>query len=436
MVEQKIDYFTRRELLSKKVQKNSVIILASSSPKNRNSDSNYPFRQNSNFLYLSGYEESDSVLVLRPEDKEKFIIFCRDRNPNSEQWDGLRSGQEGAVKDIGADNAFSISKIDQLMPSLIEGKKNIYFSMSSPQGLNGKIRKWVNEIRKNTRAGSECPLNLISLDSILDEMRLKKSKEEINLMKRAAEITSLAHSDAMQKVSPGMFEYELEAEYLYSFMKGGARFPAYNSIVGGGNNACILHYSDNKNFLEDGDLVLVDAGCEFKNYASDVTRTFPVNGKFSNEQKIIYKLVLKAHKEALEEVKPGNSFINVHEKSVEVITEGLVSLGLLKGKIPNLIKEGVYLKYYMHRVGHWLGMDVHDVGNYKVDGEWRSLEEGMVLTIEPGIYILDSLSEVDKKWLGIGIRIEDDILVTKKGNEVLSSKAPREVDEIEALMGS
>ncbi len=436
MSEEKINYVKRREHLFGKIEEDSVVIVASSTVKKRNSNSNFPFRQDSNFFYLSGYNEPESLLVLRPEEKEKYILFCRERDASLEQWEGLRSGQKGAIEKYKADASYSITKLDELMPSLIEGKKNIYYSMSSPNGLNNKIKKWVDEIRKNTRGGSECPVNLISLDSITDEMRLIKSKEELSLIRRACEITSLAHKNAMQKVSPGIFEYELEAEYLYYFMQGGARSPAYNSIVGGGNNACILHYTENNSILQDGSLVLVDAGCEFQHYASDVTRTFPVNGRFSVEQREIYEVVLEAHTEALKEVKPGNPYINVHNRSIEVITEGLISLGLLQGKATELIKNGEFSKYYMHRVGHWLGMDVHDVGNYKVDGDWRRLEEGMVLTIEPGIYIPESIGQVDKRWLGIGVRIEDDVLVTADGNEILTSIAPREYEDIESLMSS
>tara|TARA_B100000470_G_C19763096_1_gene379330 strand:- start:551 stop:1357 length:807 start_codon:yes stop_codon:yes gene_type:complete len=265
-------------------------------------------------------------------------------------------------------------------------------------------------------------------------MRLIKNFEELDIMKEAAKITAEAHCDAMRAVKPGMFEYQLEAEYLHTFMKRGSRSPAYNSIVGGGNNACILHYNENKDQLKEGDLVLVDAGCEYQNYASDVTRTFPVGGKFTEEQTAIYEIVLNAHSKALDEIKPGKPWICAHEASIKAITEGLLELGILKGKLDKLIEEEAYSKFYMHRIGHWLGMDVHDVGNYKVDGNWRALEEGMVLTVEPGIYILDSIKEVDPKWLGIGIRIEDDVVVTKNGNEILTSGVPREIKHIEALM--
>ena len=370
--------------------------------------------------------------MIRPNsDKEKFIIFCRDRDPLREQWDGFRTGQEGAVQQYGADNAYSINSLDQMMPDLLAGVKNIYFSMSAPCGVDIKISHWMEDIRKNTRAGAEPPNNLLSLDSILHEMRLIKEDHEMNLMKKAADITTEAHIRAMQAVTPGMYEYQLEAEYLYAFNKNGARSPAYNSIVGGGNNSCILHYVENNDELKDGDLVLVDAGCEYQYYASDVTRTFPVNGKFSPEQKEIYSIVLEAHRQSMEQAKPGNKWNLMHEKSVEVIVEGLLELGLLKGTKEQVIEKGDYSKFYMHRIGHWLGMDVHDVGGYKQDGDWRELEKGMVMTVEPGIYILDSLEDVDDKWKGIGVRIEDDIVITDSGFEVLTPNVPRTIEEVE-----
>ena len=428
----KNNFSERRLQLSNKVLDDSAIIVASALVKSRISDTDYAYRQDSNFYYLSGYEEPDSLILIRPNhDKEKFIIFCRDRDPLREQWDGFRTGQDGAIQEYQADNAYSINSIDQMMPELLAGVKNIYFSMSAPCGVDLKISKWVEDIRKNTRAGAEPPHNLLSLDSILHEMRLIKEDYEMDLMKQAADITTEAHIRAMQAVTPGMFEYQLEAEYLYAFNKNGARSAAYNSIVGGGNNSCILHYVENNAELKDGDLVLVDAGCEYKYYASDVTRTFPVNGKFSPEQKEIYSIVLEAHKQSMEQAKPGNKWNLMHEKSVEVIVEGLLDLGLLKGTKDQVIENGDYSKFYMHRIGHWLGMDVHDVGGYKQDGDWRDLEKGMVMTIEPGIYILDSLEDVDDKWKGIGVRIEDDIVVTESGFEVLTPNVPRTVEEVE-----
>tara|TARA_B100001079_G_C16390825_1_gene506734 strand:- start:165 stop:1469 length:1305 start_codon:yes stop_codon:yes gene_type:complete len=428
----KNNFSERRLQLSNKVLDDSAIIVASALVKSRISDTDYAYRQDSNFYYLSGYEEPDSLILIRPNhDKEKFIIFCRDRDPLREQWDGFRTGQDGAIQEYQADNAYSINSIDQMMPELLAGVKNIYFSMSAPCGVDLKISQWVEDIRKNTRAGAEPPHNLLSLDSILHEMRLIKEDHEMDLMKQAADITTEAHIRAMQAVTPGMYEYQLEAEYLYAFNKNGARSPAYNSIVGGGNNSCILHYVENNAELKDGDLVLVDAGCEYKYYASDVTRTFPVNGKFSPEQKEIYSIVLEAHKQSMEQAKPGNKWNLMHEKSVEVIVEGLLDLGLLKGTKEQVIENGDYSKFYMHRIGHWLGMDVHDVGGYKQDGDWRDLEKGMVMTIEPGIYILDSLEDVDDKWKGIGVRIEDDIVVTESGFEVLTPNVPRTIEEVE-----
>ncbi len=437
MLDKQFNFSERRSELSKKVLDDSAIIVASSPVKSRISDTDYLYRQDSNFYYLSGYEEPESILLIRPyAKKDNFIIFCRDRDPLKEQWDGFRSGQTGAVQDFGADKSLSISSVDSLMPELLEGAKNIYYSMSSPCGLDQRINTWVDQIRINTRAGAEPPQNLLSLDSVIHEMRLLKSDEEIEVMKQAAEITTEAHIRAMKAVKPGMFEYQLEAEYLYAFNKNGARAPAYNSIVGGGNNACILHYVENNSELKDGDVVLVDAGCEYKYYASDVTRTFPVNGSFTEEQKQIYSVVLEAHKQSMDQLKPGNKWNLAHEKSVEVIVEGLIDLGIIKSSKKEAIDTGEYSKYYMHRIGHWLGMDVHDVGSYKKDGDWRDLEPGMVMTIEPGIYILDSLEGVEDKWKGIGVRIEDDVMVTKKGFEVLTPDIPRSIEEVESTVQS
>ena len=428
----KNNFSERRSNLAHKVLDDSAIIVASASVKSRISDTDYAYIQDRNFYNLSGYEERESLILIRPNHaNEKFIIFCRDRDPLREQWDGFRTGQEGAISEYGADASYSINSVDQLMPELLKGSKNIYFSMSSPCGIDSKINHWIEDIRKNMRAGAEPPENLLSLDSILHEMRLIKEDHELDIMKHAADITTEAHIRAMQAVTPGMFEYQLEAEYLYAFNKNGARSPAYNSIVGGGNNSCILHYVENNAELKDGDLVLVDAGCEYQYYASDVTRTFPVNGKFSPEQKEIYTIVLEAHKQSIEQAQPGNKWNLMHEKSVEVLVEGLLSLGLLNGSKEENIEKGLYSKFYMHRIGHWLGMDVHDVGAYKKDGDWRELEKGMVMTIEPGIYILDSLKDVDDKWKGIGVRIEDNIVINDSGNEFLTPDVPRTIEEVE-----
>ena len=322
-----IDFLARRKALSAQVLEDSVIVLASSSPKVRNSDADFPYRQDSSFFYLSGFSEPDSLLVLRPSAKEdKFVMFCRDRDPVREQWDGFRAGQDGAVSQFGADKAYSYSDVNELMPKLMDGAKNVYYSMSSPNGIEAPLSDWITTIRGKTREGSIAPQNLLSLDLMLHEMRLKKSSDEIAIMKKAGSITTDAHIRAMESVRPGMYEYQLEAEYLHTFMQGGARHPAYNSIVGGGNNACILHYVENNALLNDGDLVLVDAGCEYEHYASDVTRTFPVNGKFTEEQKAVYEVVLEAHRQSMAEVNPGNKWNSPHDKSVEVITNGLNDL--------------------------------------------------------------------------------------------------------------
>ena len=435
MTNKQFNFLERRSELSKKVLDDSAIIVASSPVKSRISDTDYLYRQDSNFYYLSGYEEPESILLIRPyAKKDNFIIFCRDRDPLKEQWDGFRSGQKGAVEDFGADKSLSITSVDSLMPELLEGAKNIYYSMSSPCGLDQRINTWVDQIRLNTRAGAEPPQNLLSLDSIIHEMRLLKSDEEIQVMKQAAEITTEAHIRAMKAVKPGMYEYQLEAEYLYAFNKNGARAPAYNSIVGGGNNACILHYVENNSELKDGDVVLVDAGCEYKYYASDVTRTFPVNGSFTEEQKQIYSIVLEAHRQSLDQLQPGNKWNLAHEKSVEVIVEGLIDLGIIKSSKQEAIDKGEYSKFYMHRIGHWLGMDVHDVGEYKIDGEWRVFEPGMVTTVEPGLYFSNNNPGLDPKWWDIGVRIEDDVLVTESGMEVISGGVPKEISKIEDLI--
>ena len=430
----KAEFNARRENLLNSISPDSVIILASSKPKQRVSDTEYSYRQDSNFYYLCGFDEPDSLIVLRSSAREKrFVMFCRDRDPLKEQWDGNRAGKEGLLSDYQVDQAYSISEADKVIPELMEGSKNIYILMSSPCGVDKRVKKWISSIKANTRSGSESPTNILSLDSILDEMRLIKTEKEIEVMRKAADITTEAHINAMKSVKPGMYEYQLEAEYIHTFMKNGARFPAYNSIVGGGNNACILHYIDNNCLLNDNELVLVDAGCEYDYYAADVTRTFPVNGKFSEEQKLIYEIVLEAHRQSMEEMKPGNPWNRVHEKSIEVLSEGLIELGLLNGTKEEVISNGNYSKFYMHKIGHWLGMDVHDVGNYKKDGKWVSFKPGMVMTIEPGIYILDTL-DVDDKWKGIGVRIEDDVLVTESGFEIITPDAPRTVEDIESLM--
>lgn len=433
----KKEFAERRAELMGLMEPDSIAILPAAPVRPRNRDVDYQYRQDSDFYYLTGFAEPEAVLALIPGRKHgECVLFCRERDPAMEIWDGYRAGPEGAIKKYGADDAFPISDLDEILPGLIEGRERVYYAMGSDADFDRKVMEWVNSIRAKVRAGAHPPGEFISLDHLLHDMRLFKSKAEIRMMKRAAEISANAHVRAMEKCHPGMTEYQLEAEFIHEFAREGARHPAYPSIVGGGANGCILHYIENQDVLQDGDLVLIDAGAEFDHYAADITRTFPVNGKFSEPQRQLYEVVLKAQLAAIRMVKPGNHWNQGHDAAVKALTQGLVKLGLLKGKVDELIAEESYRKFYMHRTGHWLGMDVHDVGDYKVAEEWRVLEEGMVLTVEPGLYIAKDDTEVDEQWRGIGIRIEDDVVVTAKGNQVLTKGVPKKVDEIEALMAA
>jgi len=353
-----------------------------------------------------------------------------------ELWHGYRKGPEGVVKDFGMDDGFPIGDIDDILPGLIEGRQHIYYSMGRNANFDQQVMGWVNQIRSQIRIGAKPPGDFIDLDFLLHEQRLFKSAAELRVMRRAAEISAEAHCRAMRECRPGRYEYQLEAAILHEFADKGARSAAYTSIVGGGANACVLHYTENTDKLSDGDLVLIDAGCEYQGYAADITRTFPVNGRFSPEQKALYDLALKAQLAAIKKIKPGNTWNQSHDATVRVITRGLIELGLLKGDEKKLIKDGAYRDFYMHRAGHWIGIDVHDVGDYRVDGKWRQLEPGMVMTIEPGIYVAPNNTKVAKKWRGIGVRVEDDIVVTADGCEVLTVGVPKTTEEIEALMAA
>lgn len=433
----KQEFAERRTELMGLMEPNSIAILPAAPVRARNRDVDYPYRQDSDFYYLTGFAEPEAVLALIPgREHGEYVLFCRERDPAMEIWDGYRAGPEGAIKQYGADDAFPINDLDEILPGLIEGRDRVYYAMGSDSEFDRKVMEWVNTIRAKVRAGAHPPGEFISLDHHLHDMRLYKSKAEIRMMKKAAEISANAHVRAMEKCVPGMMEYQLEAEYIHEFAREGARHPAYPSIVGGGANGCILHYIENSDALKDGDLVLIDAGAEYDHYAADITRTFPVNGKFSEPQKLLYDVVLKAQLAAIKEVKPGNHWNQSHEAAVKVLTRGLIKLGILQGRLEDCIANESYRKYFMHRTGHWLGMDVHDVGDYKVADEWRVLEEGMVLTVEPGLYIGKDDKDVDPQWRGIGIRIEDDVVVTAKGNSVLTKGVPKKVDEIEALMAA
>ena len=431
----KAEFGRRRKNLMAMMDKHTIAIIPGAREVTRSRDTEYPFRQNSDLFYLTGFEEPDAVLVLVPGRRQgQVVLFCRERDPDMELWNGYRLGPEGAVAYLGVDDAFPIDDLDEILPGLIEGTQRIYYSMGHDDVFDQRVMGWVNQIRKLVRTGAAPPADFTDLAFLLHEQRLIKSAAEVRVMRKAGEISAAAHVRAMQECQPGRYEYHLEAAIQHTFAEHGARFPAYNSIVGSGANACVLHYTENASKMRAGDLVLIDAGCEFQGYAADITRTFPVSGQFSTEQRAIYDVVLEAQRAAIAKVRPGNTWNQPHDATVRVITRGLIKLGLLRGKERELIKAEAYRDFYMHRAGHWLGLDVHDVGEYRVDGRWRQLEPGMVLTIEPGIYIAADNTKVPKRWRGIGVRIEDDVVVTEQGCDVLTGDVPKRADEIEALM--
>ncbi|MCZ6537285.1 MAG: aminopeptidase P N-terminal domain-containing protein [Gammaproteobacteria bacterium] len=428
------EFARRRRQLMRMIGSGGIAILPAAPEKIRNRDTIYPFRQDSDFIYLSGFDEPDAVAVLIPgRAHAEYILFCRERDPSRETWDGPRAGPEGAQADHGADDAFPISDIDEILPGLMEHCDRVYYTMGAHPDFDTQVMGWFDGLRNRGQGDGLMPQEFIALDHLLHDMRLYKSRGEIGAMRKAARIAAAAHKKLMAACRPGIMEYELEAELLHEFKRNGCE-TAYQPIVGSGPNSCVLHYVKNDRRMEDGEMLLVDAGCEYRGYASDVTRSMPVNGRFSSEQKAIYQIVLDAQKAAIEKVSPRCHWNEPHDAAVRTITRGLVKLGLLKGRVPALIKATAYKKFFMHRTGHWLGMDVHDVGDYRVGDEWRHLEPGMVMTVEPGIYIPPGIKGVAKKWWGIGVRIEDDILVTKDGCEVLSRDVPREIADIEALM--
>jgi Xaa-Pro aminopeptidase len=429
------DFKQRRRQLMQRMKKKSVALLASAPASIRNRDTEYPYRQHSDFFYLTGFNEPDSVAVFAPGRKQgEFVLFCREFDPQKAIWTGKHAGLEGARETFGADEAFPITELDKHLPGMLENRDRVYFPIGHDPGLDRHVMAAVNDVRSRARTGVQAPYEFVALEHELHEQRLFKAPAEIRLMRKAAEVSVLAHKRAMRACKPGRHEYEIEAELLHEFALHGLRSPAYPCIVAGGGNACVLHYTENSARLEDGDLLLIDAGAECGNYAADITRTFPVSGKFSESQRLIYELVLDAQYAAIEEVRPGRRWIDPHEAAVKVLTKGLVKLGLLEGKVSRLIKDEAYKKFYMHRTGHWLGMDVHDVGLYMIDGEWRELEPDMVLTVEPGLYIAPDCTDVDPRWRGIGVRIEDDALVTRDGCEILTAGLPKAVADIEAFM--
>ncbi|WP_020395873.1 Xaa-Pro aminopeptidase [Thiolinea disciformis] len=438
-------YAARRRVLMDKLGKQGVAIVKSAAVLIRNRDADFPFRQDSDFWYLTGFNEPEAVAVFIPEREEgEFILFCQPRDPAMERWTGRRAGVEGVVADYGADQAFVIGELDKRLPNLISGRSEIHYRLGTDEGLDQQVMSWINVLRRQVRNGIPAPTTLKMLDVILHDMRLFKAPEEVAMMRYAAQTSARAHTKAMQICRPQMNEFQIEAELVREFRVDGM-VPAYNSIVGAGENGCILHYVENNCPLKAGDLLLIDAAGEHQGYASDITRTFPVSGKFSPEQRALYQVVLDAQKAAIAAVKPGNTWDDPHQAAVRALTSGLVALGLLQGSVEELMKdppppadgekasEAPYRQFYMHKTGHWLGLDVHDVGEYKMNGEWRILETGMVLTVEPGLYISPA-DNVDPKWWNIGIRIEDDVLVTHDGCEILTSGVVKEIHDIEALM--
>jgi Xaa-Pro aminopeptidase len=428
------DFARRRRQLMRIMGRDCIAIVPAAPVRQRNNDVHYHYRQDSDFFYLTGFPEPEAVAVLLPgREHGEYVLFVRDRDPLRETWDGRRAGPGGAVERHGADDAFPISDIDEILPGLLENRTKVYYAMGTHPEFDQRVLGWLQVLRNQARNGKHPPQEMVALDHVLHDMRLYKSRAEQALMRRAGRIAAQGHVRAMGMTRPGVYEYQVMAELVHEFGRHNADI-SYHPIVGGGANSCILHYHENDAPLRDGDLLLVDAGCEYQLYASDITRTWPVNGRFTPTQRAVYDLVLKAQYAAIEKVRPGNHWNEPHDAAVHVITAGLVELGLLKGRTAQLIKDGAYKRFFMHRTGHWLGMDVHDVGDYKVGDEWRVLEPGMVMTVEPGIYIPAGSKGVPKRFWDIGVRIEDDVLVTRDGCEVLTDDVPRRADEIEALM--
>lgn len=432
---QAAEFAKRRRHLLDLIGDDGIAVLPSAPERVRTRDIHYPYRPDSDFYYLTGFAEPESVAVLRPGGPHgEFVLFCRERDPEREIWDGARVGPDDAVTQYHANDAYPISDIDDILPGMLERSERVYYSMGIAPEFDHRLLGWINDLNTNRQRG-HAPSEIVALDHLLHEMRLFKTRSELRSMRRAAKIAVAAHLRAMRACVPGMMEYELEAEYLHEFRREGARY-SYLPIVAGGVNACVLHYQSNNQMLRDGDLVLVDAGCELGMYASDITRTFPVNGEFNKAQRELYEIVLGANQAATRAVVAGNHWNDPHDAAVRIVTRGLRDVGILKGRLPTLIREEAYRPYFMHRTGHWLGMDVHDVGDYKIDDAWRLLEPGMVLTIEPGIYVSPQARGIAKQWKGIGIRIEDDVAVTRSGPDVLTSGLPSAVDEIETHMSA
>ena len=424
----------RRQQLMQAAGEGSILILPAAPERVRSRDTYYPYRQDSDFWYLTGCDEPEAVLALVPGRKHgEAILFCRERDLEREAWDGARMGPERAIAVLGLDDAYPIADIDDILPGLLEGRRRVHYHLGRDADFDLKLIGWINRVRAQVRQGAQPPQEFLELGHLLDELRVFKSADELRLMQQAAEISVEAHRAAMRAARVGMHEFELQAELEYVFRKHGAQ-PAYASIVGSGANACVLHYRDNAAKCRDGELVLIDAGAEYAGYAADITRTFPANGRFSKPQRALHTLVCAAQAAALAQARPGVPYEAGHDAAVATLAEGLLSLGLLKGRLEKVIANGDYKRFYRHKTGHWLGLDVHDVGEYRIDGASRLLEPGMVFTIEPGVYIPPDDTSVAAQWRGIGIRIEDDVLITREGHRVLTAALERSAEDVEGLM--
>ena len=410
-----------------------IAVIPTAPERVRNRDSHYPYRFDSYFYYLTGFREPDAVLVVVAGAAPRSILFCRERDREREVWDGFRHGPEQARVAFGFDEAYAIGSLDARMPELLADRAAVHCHLGDDTAWDARVIAWVNQVRAKARSGIAAPREMRDIHAPLDEMRLIKRPEEIATMRRAAAISAQAHQRAMRAARAGRAEYEIEAEIVHEFRRHGAEAPAYTPIVAAGEHACVLHYVSNAGMLQDGDLLLVDAGCELEGYASDITRTFPVNGSFSGPQRDIYELVLAAQAAAIATVRPGNAWNMPHDAAVRVLTQGMIDLGLLQGTVDGALETEAYRKFYMHRTGHWLGLDVHDAGDYKRNGAWRMLEPGMVLTVEPGCYVRAGDGVADR-FANIGVRIEDDVVVTAAGCDVLSAAAPKQISDIQALM--
>ena len=430
-----LEYKKRRNKLSRLIGKDSIAILPTAPYKNRSRDTYYPYRPDSDFFYFTGFSEPDALMILAPGRPEgEFILLVRPKDPLKEIWDGHMEGLIGAKRNFGANQSYKIEDLIKVLAEVFPNRQKIFYTLGNQNDYDKKVIDTFNQVKANQRRGGVVPTEVVSLEPLIHDMRLVKSREEISRMKESARISVEAHYKVMDECKDGVYEYQIQASINHQFGQYGA-VPAYDSIVASGHNACTLHYIDNKDVLKSGDLLLTDAGCEHQMYAADITRTVPVSGTFNEEQKAIYSIVLDTQKKAIESVKPGQTFENIQNDAITNITKGLRKLGLLSGSLQSLIKNEAYKDFYMHGIGHWLGMDVHDVGAYMSNaGKSKKFVPGMVLTIEPGIYISKKNKKVQKSWRGIGVRIEDDVLVTKKGCEVLTGKLSKEINEIEQRM--